>query len=323
MLTVSIVIPVYNGARTIGQCLESLLQQNYPRSAYEIIVVENGSTDSTAQIVAGYPVRLVHCAQRGPAAARNMGIAMSSADIVAFIDADCVATRDWLAELVRPYEDPAVGATGGDIQAFRNPQRTVVESFLEAHPPLINFLSGAHEFLPHLYTANASYRREILVRAGGFNPGLITGEDVDLSWRTQLKTRCKVCYAPAAVVYHNHRTTFAGVAKLYRQYGFGEIMLDTMYRHHPGYPRPLHRQLRRILNQISVLPRYMLAIPARRLQCARGKISPEQALWPWIWLLIESSNIRGKIEALIATRMMTRGLNVSPREADVYIENFY
>ena len=89
--TVSIIIGVYNGADTIAACLESLLSQNYPADAYDIIVVENGSTDSTTEIVERYPVRLYHNSIRGLAAARMFGIARSEAEIVAFTDADCIA----------------------------------------------------------------------------------------------------------------------------------------------------------------------------------------------------------------------------------------
>src|SRR5262245_56398582 len=87
--SVSVIVPVYNGAQSIGNCIESLLKQDYPN--YDIIVVNNNSTDNTVEIVRKYPVRLVFCLERGPAAARNAGINTSTADIIAFTDADCLA----------------------------------------------------------------------------------------------------------------------------------------------------------------------------------------------------------------------------------------
>jgi cellulose synthase/poly-beta-1,6-N-acetylglucosamine synthase-like glycosyltransferase len=323
----SVIVPVYNGADTIAACLESLVNQAYPSDAYEIIVVENGSTDETTQIVqaeAGpYPVRLLHSAQRGPAAARNLGLATSEADIVAFTDADCTPAADWLAELVKPYADPEIGGVGGQILACDHAGRTMVEMFLEQHPPLVNFVSGEHEFLPHLYTANGSYRRSLLEEIGGFNPRLITAQDVDVAWRVQLQTGARLCYAPRAIVYHRHRATRAGLARQYRRYGFGEILLDTLYHQHPGYPRNRRYQVRRILSQIAALPRYALSAILQQVRAAAGRTTPYQAAAPGLWFLIESSNVRGKLEALIATRFMRDAQPALNIDAQALIGRFF
>ena len=117
--TMSVVVGVYNGAETIAACLESLLSQNYPRRAYDIIVVENGSTDGTGEVVRRFPVRLYHRQETGTTGARNLGIAESQADIIATTDCDCVAHPDWLAELVKPYRSPEVGGVGGAVLAYQ------------------------------------------------------------------------------------------------------------------------------------------------------------------------------------------------------------
>ena len=164
---VSVIVPVYNGAATIDACLESLLNQNYPADCFEIMVVENGSTDNTSEIVESYPeVRLLHSPQRGPGQARNYGVSQSKADIIAFTDADCVADPSWLTELMKGYCDPDVGGIGGKIIAYCHAEITLVERFSCEHSPLINFISGDGEFLPHLYTANASFRRNVFNRGG-------------------------------------------------------------------------------------------------------------------------------------------------------------
>jgi glycosyltransferase involved in cell wall biosynthesis len=303
--TLSVVVPVYNGAETISMCLESLLNQTYPAEKYEIIVVENGSTDGTGQVVKRYPVRLFQSKERGPASARNLGVAESRADIIAFTDADCVADPNWLSELVRPYADPEVGGVCGAILAYEHPDRTLVELFSDKHSPLVNYISGEHEFFPHLYTANASYRHCLLRDIGGFNPRLLTAEDVDLAWRLQLEKKIKVCYVPEAIIYHRHRTTGTDLARLYRHYGLGEIMLDTLYGKYPGYPRDLRFQMRRISGQVTALPRYLLSIAIRQIRLMNGRATPYEALEPRLWFLIESNNIRGKIEGLWLTRLMT------------------
>ena len=325
--SVSVVVPVYNGADTIAACLESLLNQTYPADAYEIIVVENGSTDATSAIVEMYPVRLLHSKERGPAPARNLGLARSEADIAAFTDADCVADPDWLSTLVQPYTDVDIGGVGGAILAYAHAERTTVETFSEEQSPLVNFMSGGarseDEFLPHLYTANASYRRRLLNEVGGFNPSLVTAEDVDLSWRVQLQKGAKLDYVPEAIIYHHHRSTRTGLARQYRQYGFGEVLLDTMYGKHPGYPRGRGYQVRRMLNQTAALPRYALSILLRRARLAAGRATPYQAAVPGLWLLIESNNIRGKLEGLVATRFMTDAQPVLDMDAQALIERFF
>lgn len=321
--TVSVVVPVYNGAEVIGACIESLLQQNYPPTAYEVIVVENGSTDETTRLAQFYPVLLCHSPARGPAAARNLGIANSQAEIVAFTDADCLADPVWLAELVKPYAHPDTGGVGGSIHPYRGSQRNPVELFSEAHSPLTNYWSGSGEYLPHLYTANASYRREIVNRAGGFNPALLTAEDVDLSWRVQLQTASKLSFASQAVVHHRHRSTRRDLARQYRQYGYGEILLDTLYANAPAYPRTRAYQFRRMARQAAALPRYALSLALRRARLALGLIPPDQAATPGFWLLIEWNNLLGKLEALRATHGMRDARPALSVDAKSFIERYY
>jgi glycosyltransferase involved in cell wall biosynthesis len=321
--SVSVIIPVYNGAHTVAACLESVLNQTYPSEAYEVIVVENGSTDSTSTIVQRYPVQLLHSEERGPAAARNLGITKSEADIVAFTDADCIADPEWLSELVGPYADPQIGGVGGAILAYAHSDHTIVEMFSEENAPLVNFISGEDEFLPHLYTANASYRRSLLSKVGGFNPNLVTGEDVDISWRVQLQTGAELHYVPQAIVHHHHRSTRIGLARQYRQYGFGEILLDTMHGNHAGYPRSRAYQIRRIIGQMAALSRYALSAIIRQARLATGRTTPYQAAVPQLWLLIEGSCVRGKLEALVATRFMTDARPALGMERATLIERFY
>ena len=303
--SISVVIGVYNGADIIGNCLESLLKQNYPADCYEIIVVENGSTDNTTEVVRRYPVRLYNNTERGLARARNFGLYKSEADIIATTDADCIAHPDWLAELAKPYADATVGGVGGNILAHQHMHRNHVELFSDEHAPLVNYVSGDHEFLPHLAGANASFRRELLHQIGGFNVQMLTGEDVDISWRLQLETGKRLSYAPTAIIYHHHRTTRTGLARLYRHYGFGEIQLDTMYGKCPGYPRTRRFQLKRMLGQLAMLPRYLASAVIREIRYRLGRSPAYEAASPRLWFLIESSNLRGKCEAIVATRLMT------------------
>lgn len=320
---VSIIVPVRNGAATIASCLESLLAQDYPADRFEIVVVENDSSDDTAEVVARHPVRLLRTRTPGIANARNLGLAASDADVVAHTDTDCLADRRWLTELLKPYPDPAVGGVGGAIVPHAGQDGNAVELFSRRHPPLVNFISGRDEFLPHLYGANVSYRRGLLDQIGGYRRDLIASEDVDASWRLQLQTGARLEYAPDAIIFHRDRSTAAGLMKQYRRYGYGEIVLDTLYGGHPGYPRDRGYQLRRLLGQAAALPRYTLSALVRAARLATGRTSRAEAMLPLLWLLVESSSIRGKLDGLLASRLMTDARAAVRGDADALTNRLF
>lgn len=321
--TVSIVIGVYNGEDQIPECLESLLEQEYPKQNYEIIVVENGSTDQTFDIVRRYPVRAYRNSVRGLAPARNFGIARSDAELILTTDADCIADPNYIKEAVKPFEDPEIGGVGGKIIAYRNKTRNLVEEFSDEHAPLVNYLSGHGEYLPHLVGAHSAYRRRLLMQVGGFNDRMLTGEDVDVSWRIQLIGGKRLAYAPKSIIYHKHRTSLQGLARLYRHYGFGEILLDTMYQEYPGYPRNRTFQFRRIAGQLLALPRYSASGIIRALEYAFGQRTLYELIEPWLLFLIESQNIRGKMGALRQTAMMSDATKILDMDRTELIDFLY
>jgi GT2 family glycosyltransferase len=144
----------------------------------------------------------------------------------------------------------------------------------------VDFVSGENKFLPHLCGANASYRTHLLNQIGGFNAKMLTGEDIDVSWRIQLETGTRLHYAPEAIIYHHHRTTRTSLARLYRHYGFGEILLDTVYGTYQGYLRTRGFQVRRTLDQVGTLPRYILSAVIRQARLAVGRDTPYEAAVP-------------------------------------------
>lgn len=304
--TVSVIVSVYNGERTIADCVQSLLAQDYPADKYEILIVENGSTDNTTAIVKRYPVTLLHSPMKGLARARNYGIERAIGQIIAMTDADCVADPHWISGLVELYQDPCVGGVGGLIKDYVHSEMSWSERFAAEAQPLVNYVSGECEFLPHLAGANCSYRRELLIAAGLFNPQIPTyyGEDVEMSWRLQIRTGTNLAYAPKAVIHHHHRSTASGLFKQYRHYGFGEIFLDTLFLQQNGYPRTLRFQMGRIGRQASVLPKYLAAAAVRAWHLVWGRITPYDALRPLYRFMIEVNNIIGKLDALLQTSFM-------------------
>jgi glycosyltransferase involved in cell wall biosynthesis len=219
-LTVAVVVPVYNGESTLSDCLRSLQAQNLPRSAYEVIVVDDGSSDRSATIAAEFGVRLVRQCNGGAAAARNAGLAAAQADWIAFTDADCVASRGWLKALLR-----AAAAGGDDVICVAG--KTVG---LASTTPAARFvdLSGgfdagrhlSHPRYPFAPSGNVLYRRAALAAVGGYDRQYRSYEACDLHQRLGARGgRC--VFEPAALVFHRHRATWRGYWRQQRSYGAG------------------------------------------------------------------------------------------------------
>lgn len=298
---VSIVIPVYNGASTIYLCLDAIQQLDYLKERYEVIVVDNNSTDGTPGIVSQYPVRLLYERElQGPHAATNTGVRQARGEIIAFTDADCVVEPDWLRALVAPFADEDVVATGGSIEAYQPASR--VERFLQQVKPFRNCRQISDSFPVSIITGNAAYRADALHAVGLFNANMYTGAEVDLAWRVQWATGGKVVYVPEAVVYHKFSPSVRRLFRHFRIYGYSEIMLGTLYKDVPGYPRPPREQLRVMLRQGRALLTYMGSLVHRSLTARFRNQGLDYVLWPTLWLVAESGNICGKLEALWATR---------------------
>jgi glycosyltransferase involved in cell wall biosynthesis len=126
--TASIIIPTFNGASRIGYCLDTLVKQTAGRNV-EILVIDDGSTDNTANVVRNYPlVRLITQANAGPASARNRGALAAQGAILLFTDDDCVPMQDWLESMLEPFKDPeVVGAKG----VYRTHQKSLAARFVQ------------------------------------------------------------------------------------------------------------------------------------------------------------------------------------------------
>ena len=243
---VSIIIPTYNRARQLEQCLAALLNLDYPRDCMEIMVVDDASNDKTGAVlerfvrecnakeVALHVVR--HTRQMGVAIARNSGAEQARMEVLAFIDSDCVATPVWLKELVPVFEDAAVGAVGGMIRAYERRStlgkyEDVCSSlFMGARPQQVK-LEGPLTYLP---TANFLARRSVWQKIGGFAP-LTFGEDVDFC-RRLLLSGSAIRYEPRGIVLHDYRTTLPGFLKTRVSYASAEAAL---LKRHPTERRVL------------------------------------------------------------------------------------
>jgi len=232
---ISIIVPVYNGEATIRTCVEALLGLDYPRDRFEVIIVDNKSLDGTRRIVEGYAVTLLQeAAVQSSYAARNLGIAHASGDVLAFTDADCVPERGWLRAIVAAIEPADVGGVAGAIEAFR--ADSAVEKY-QARRAIRADRAYKHKVLPFAQTANAAYKREVFEKIGLFDPTLIYGGDLDFSWRMQSAGGLRLVYEALAFVWHRHRTTYKGLFGLYEKNAIANCLLAERYDHYETYPR--------------------------------------------------------------------------------------
>jgi cellulose synthase/poly-beta-1,6-N-acetylglucosamine synthase-like glycosyltransferase len=315
---VSIIVPVYNNAATIARCIESLLAQTYPADLTEIIIVNNNSGDNTTNIVGVYPVKLVHETIQTSYAARNRGIRAAQGSIVSFIDADCVADRQWLSHLMEPFKDERVGAIAGSI--LPDTSDSLVERFTNVLQP---FEVPTDLPLEVLLTNNVAYRKDLVERVGLFDEALFTAGDVDLGWRVQIHTGAQVKRVPDAIVYHKHRSTFKGLFKQYRRYGFSEVLLDTLYKGSRFHSRAPQRQLGLMLRQLVALITYLRSMIYRRVVVGLSlKSITDQEFyltWPVVYFVAEAGSLIGKVDALIATR----GFRQNPFSSRAEIRRVY
>lgn len=226
--SVSVVIPVYNGASTIGDTLTALQSQAAVPGDVEIIVVDNASTDNTADIVSAFPVRLLHESTRGPAAARNCGLHASEADIIAHLDADTLPSRRWLASIIAPLRTPETMLVAGKTLSF--PPETAAERYLAQSQLFTARATVERDVLPFAPSLNMAVRREAAIAAGGWSEDMQTGEDVDFSTRVIRHSNCGIAYAPAAVLFHRHRNTDEALQRQAWTYGEG---LELLYQRYP------------------------------------------------------------------------------------------
>ena len=302
--SVSVVVIVLNGAGSIRACLDALTRQDYPRDRYEVIVVDNGSNDGTVELARSYRVRLVHERKRGYAPARNAGVQAAAGEIIAFTDADCFAEPDWLSELTRPYGDPSVGIVGGTVRSYVPPAPTMVEAFIDRAGFTAQGAPRADGLVPCLVTRNVSYRKTLLERAGLFDEELPTCEDVDMSRRVQLLLGAAAVVAPAAVVHHKHHDTWHKLARFMRRDGYGEMLMAARWKSHPAFQTSAAGELRRLLRQYRAMLTYLLSFAYRCVRSPLDRKGLSHIAHPVLWLVAESANVEGKLEGLIATRLL-------------------
>jgi glycosyltransferase involved in cell wall biosynthesis len=222
---VSVVVCAHNAEATIRECLDGLAELRYPD--YEVIVVDDGSTDATPGIASEFDYHLIRTPNRGLAAARNTGLAAASGEIVAYIDADATPDCDWLTYLAHTFLTTSHAGVGGPNLAF--PDDGLVATAVTHAPGGPTHVLLSDEEAEHIPGCNMAFRRAALQEVGGFDPRFgAAGDDVDVCWRVRERGR-SLGFSPAAVVWHHRRGSVRAYWKQQRGYGDAEAELERKW----------------------------------------------------------------------------------------------
>lgn len=248
-MKISVVVCTYNRAALLSQAITSLENISYPIESFEIIIVDNNSTDSTKSIVQKHKgesscnIRYIFENCQGLSFARNKGIMSAKGEIVVFVDDDIEPAPDWLNEIISGFDSPEIVAVGGPIRPLwpREKPDWLLDSMLE--PLTISEFPKAAllgEFIyPDIpFGANMAFRREIFEKIGLFatelgrkGNSLLSNEDVELFHRIQ-RLGLKVRFSPNAVIYHKidpNRLTRRWFYRRYYWQGRSDAVLDNIF----------------------------------------------------------------------------------------------
>lgn len=246
---VSVILATYNRKDQLKECLDSLFSQNYPSAGYEVIVVNDGSTDGTGAFLEAYSkrnpnLRFFSQTNSGPAVARNLGIEKSRGDIICFTDDDCIADKSWICTLAALFTDEKVGGVGGKLVPYTS--KTLTERYG-------NRFDQKKRSKEYLLAGNAAYRREVLESVGGFDGNLRSFEDLDLGIRVKAKGY-ELLYTDDAIVTHRDYDNLKWLIK--RQYGLGKtfVRMSQKYLHNFSKRYYLCKWILTLSETIMLLP---------------------------------------------------------------------
>lgn len=242
MVSVSVVVPIYNAMRTLPSHLAAIARLN--PMPLEILLVDNGSTDGTLAVLydfardqRSFGVKVLEEPRRGAAAARNSGFQAAKGDVIAFIDSDCAPEPTWLSHIGEPFRDPRVGAVAGRVVAA--PPASIMELFSALHTlQLPDRPARSRRWTPWeggYVTANFTIRRSLLMELNGVDEksvgGTAAGSDYELCARLYA-AGFEIVYVPEAMVFHHHRTTLPGMVR--QAFDYGESHAYLISRHLTG-----------------------------------------------------------------------------------------
>lgn len=229
-MEVSVVVPFFESESTLASCLAALSSQTLAKARYEVIAVDDGSTDSGGAIARRAGVRVVQQPNRGAPAARNAGIAAAEGKWVAFTDADCIASRGWLRALLAVVENGGEEIFGAAGPIVAHPSNASAARFVAISGGLDTAWHLQHPRFPFAPSGNVMYRRDALDAVGGFDERYASYDACDLHRRLILEVGGKFAFAESAVVLHQHRDTWSDYWTQQLNYGRGLAQFYVRWR---------------------------------------------------------------------------------------------
>jgi GT2 family glycosyltransferase len=221
---VSVVVCSYNGARTIRETLEHLARVEYP--SFEVIVVDDGSTDDTAAIAAEFDVRLVRTPNGGLSRARNVGLEAATGEIISYVDDDAYPDPHYLHYLAHAFRSGCAAAGGPNLPPAGD--GFVADAVAHAPGGPLHVLTS-DTIAEHIPGCNFAVRRDWLAKIGGFDASFrIAGDDVDACWRL-VEAGGRIEFHHAALVWHHRRNSVVRYLKQQRGYGRAEALLERKW----------------------------------------------------------------------------------------------
>jgi glycosyltransferase involved in cell wall biosynthesis len=227
--SVSVIIPIYNGETDLPELLACLEAQTYPKRKIEFLLVDNGSTDRTWELLQAvtWVTPISEAAIQSSYAARNAGIRSAQGEILAFTDADCRPEPQWLLDLVAGFADPTIGLVVGEVKALAG--NSLLERYADRQDTLSQKHTLANKFCPYGQTANLGVRAIVFAETGLFRPYLTTGGDADMCWRILRETNWQWSFSETAIVRHHHRETLPELLSQWRRYGKSNQYLHELH----------------------------------------------------------------------------------------------
>ncbi|MFB3888099.1 MAG: glycosyltransferase family 2 protein [Candidatus Bathyarchaeia archaeon] len=216
---ISILVASRNNQETIGECLKALFAQDYPRDAFEVLLLDGCSTDATVTIAEAYPVKAVSLPLNAPEA-YNYAMKIASYDILGFVDSDAKVEPTWLSKLVPHLDEPKVAGVSGAIDTWNaeNPWARAIGYEMKSRYSRIGKYTG------RIATMNLLMKRHIIEEVGGWDENLPSQYDTDMGFRVSAKGY-RIAYEPDAKCYHFNRPTVRTFWRQQLQYGKNTMKL--------------------------------------------------------------------------------------------------
>jgi GT2 family glycosyltransferase len=222
---VSVVVCAYNAEPTVRECIEAALRLDYPD--YEVILVDDGSTDATAEVIRNLPVRLIRTENHGLSSARNTGLDAADGEIIAYLDSDAYPDPHWLQYLGSTFlAEDFVGVGGPNLPP---PGDGAVADCVARSPGGPAHVLLSDRVAEHIPGCNMAFRASALREIGGFDPRFrAAGDDVDVCWRLQ-ERGWTLGFSPAALVWHHRRNSLTAYWRQQCGYGRAEALLEAKW----------------------------------------------------------------------------------------------